>query len=111
MAIDVMVPRAERVRLNQEFQDMDAHLTEYVTDISRTGAFIRSKDPLPVGTRVNLRFAILLDEIEMIEGVGEVVRVSGEHDPSGQGMGVLFRRLSESSIRLLDRICGPAPTP
>lgn len=111
MAIDVMVPRAERVKVNQEFRDMDAHMTEYVTDISRTGAFIRSKDPLPVGTRVNLRFAILLDEIELIEGVGEVVRISAEQDPGGQGMGVLFRRLSESSIRLLDRICGPAPAP
>lgn len=111
MAVDVMVPRADRVRVNQEFADMDAHMTEYVIDLSRTGAFIRSKDPLPVGTRVNLRFAIVLDEIELIEGVGEVVRVADASDPSGQGMGVLFRRLSESSIRLLDRICGPAPTP
>lgn len=104
-----MVPRAERVRVNQEFIDVDAHLTEYVTDISRTGAFIRSKDPLPVGTRVNLRFAIVHDEIEQIEGVGEVVRVQEAGHPGGQGMGVLFRRLSEGSIRLLDRLCGPAP--
>jgi uncharacterized protein (TIGR02266 family) len=108
MSKDAMVPRAERVQVNKEFAAVDAHLSEYVINVSRTGAFIRSKDPLPVGTRVNLKFAILHDEIEVIEGVGEVVRVQGPADPGGQGMGVIFRRLSEPSIRLLDRICQPA---
>lgn len=103
-----MVPRAERIRVNQEFQSVDSHLSEYVTDVSRTGAFIRSKDPLPVGTRVNLKFALLIDEIEIIEGVGEVVRVQQADDVGGQGMAVLFRRLSEPSIKLLDRVCQPA---
>lgn len=98
-------PRAERLSVNQEFAAVEQHLSEYVVNVSRTGAFIRSKDPLPVGTRVNLRFAILLDEIEVIEGVGEVVRV----ETSPQGMGVIFRRLSESSIRLLERLCREAP--
>jgi uncharacterized protein (TIGR02266 family) len=107
MSKDAMVPRAERVRVNQEFASVDAHLSEYVTDVSRTGAFIRSKDPLPVGTRVNLKFTLLIDEIEIIEGVGEVVRVQKAQEPGGQGMAVLFRRLSEPSIKLLDRICLP----
>lgn len=103
-----MVPRAERVKVNQEFAVVEPHLSEYVTNVSRTGAFIRSKDPLPVGTRVNLKFAILHDEIEIIEGVGEVVRVQLPSDPGGQGMGVIFRRLSEPSIKLLDKLCQPA---
>ena len=64
--------------------------------MSRTGAFIRSKDPLPVGTRVNVRFSIPLREIEIAEGVAEVIRVQ----TSPPGMGVVFRRLSESSARL-----------
>jgi uncharacterized protein (TIGR02266 family) len=105
MSKDAALLRAERVRINQEFDAVEAHLSEYVTDVSRTGAFIRSQDPLPVGTRVNLKFAILADEIEVIEGVGEVVRVDPATGEGGQGMAVIFRRLSESSIRLLDRIC------
>ncbi len=101
MAQGAFVPRADRVTTNQEFAAVEQHLSEYVTDLSRTGAFIRSKDPLPVGTRVNLKFSVLLDDIEVIEGVGEVVRVQ----KSPQGMGVIFRRLSESSIKLLDQLC------
>ena len=101
MAAGAFVPRSQRVTVNQEFAAVEQHLSEYVTDLSRTGAFIRSKDPLPVGTRVNLKFSVLLDEIEVIEGVGEVVRVQ----KSPQGMGVIFRRLGESSIKLLDQLC------
>lgn len=102
------VARPERAQVNSEFGAVDAHLSEYVTNVSRTGAFIRSKDPLPVGTRVNLKFTILLEEIEVIEGVGEVVRVQGAAAPGGQGMGVQFRRLSEASVKLLEKLCGPA---
>ena len=101
MAAGALVPRADRVTTNQEFAAVEQHLSEYVTNLSRTGAFIRSKDPLPVGTRVNLKFSVLLEDIEVIEGVGEVVRVQ----KSPQGMGVIFRRLSESSIKLLDQLC------
>jgi hypothetical protein len=105
MAPSAQIPRSERVSINAEFVAVDGHLSEYVTDVSRTGAFIRSKDPLPVGTRVNLKFSVLLDEIEVIEGVGEVVRVQ-EEPP---GMGVVFRRLSESSSRLLEQLSKDAP--
>jgi uncharacterized protein (TIGR02266 family) len=94
------IPREERVTINHEFESVEQFITEYVTNISRSGAFIRSKDPLPVGTRVNLRFTVILDEIETIEGLGEVVRVS--HDPPG--MGVAFVELSSYSKRLIERL-------
>lgn len=107
MAKEAMIPRAHRTLVNAEFEAVDQHLSEYVVNVSRTGAFIRSKDPLPVGTRVNLRFSLLLEEIEIVEGVAEVVRIQS----SPQGMGVVFRRLSESSARLLERLeqSGAAP--
>ena len=100
MSKDAIAPRAERVPVNREFAAIESHLSEYVTDVSRTGAFIRSKDPLPVGTRVNLKFAIVHDEIEIIEGVGEVVRVQA--DPAG--VGVVFSELSPSSRALIERL-------
>jgi hypothetical protein len=49
---------------------------------------------------VNLRFTVIMDDIETIEGIGEVVRV--ESDPSG--MGVVFRELSTYSKGLIDKL-------
>src|SRR5258708_26490566 len=93
----------ERVTINKEFESFDAFIQEYVTNISRTGVFIKSQTPLAVGTRVNLRFTVIMDEIETIEGVGEVVRV--EKDASGaNGMGVVFRELSAYSQGLIDTL-------
>jgi uncharacterized protein (TIGR02266 family) len=92
--------REERVTINKEFESYDAFISEYVTNISRTGVFVRSKTPLPVGTKVNLRFTVIMDDIETIEGVGEVVRV--HEDPAG--MGVVFTELSSYSKNLIDKL-------
>lgn len=43
----------ERVTINKEFETFDAFFHEYVTNISRSGIFVRSKNPLPVGTEIN----------------------------------------------------------
>ena len=94
------VPRADRVEINREFASVEAFINEYVSNISRSGVFIRSKDPLPVGTKVNLKFTVLMDEIETIEGVGEVVRVSERP----RGMGVVFIRLTDHSQGLLGKL-------
>ncbi|MEO8798496.1 MAG: PilZ domain-containing protein [Polyangiaceae bacterium] len=90
----------DRVTINKEFESFDAFIQEYVTNISATGAFIKSEAPLPVGTRVNLRFTVIMDDIETIEGIGEVVRV--EKDPAG--MGVVFRELSSYSKGLIEKL-------
>jgi hypothetical protein len=90
----------ERVTINKEFESFDAFIQEYVTNISRTGVFIKSQTPLAIGTRVNLRFTVIMNDIETIEGIGEVVRV--EEDP--QGMGVVFRELSGYSKDLIDKL-------
>ncbi len=90
----------ERVTINREFESFDSFIQEYVTNISRSGVFIRSRQPLPVGTRVNLRFTVIMEDIETIEGTGEVVRV--ETDPAG--MGVVFTSLSSYSKRLIESL-------
>ena len=98
--------REERVTINKEFESFDAFIQEYVTNISKTGVFIKSQQPLPVGTLVNLRFTVIMDDIETIEGVGEVVRV--EADPPG--MGVLFRELSTYSKDLIEKLLTKSAT-
>jgi hypothetical protein len=90
----------ERVTINKEFESFDAFIQEYVTNISRSGVFIKSSNVLPVGTRVNLRFTVIMEDIETIEGIGEVVRV--EQEP--QGMGVVFRELNAYSQGLIDKL-------
>ena len=88
----------QRVTINKEFESFDAFIQEYVTNISRTGVFVKSTTPLAVGTQVNLHFTVIMDGIETIEGLGEVVRT--ERD----GMGVVFRELSAYSKTLIDRL-------
>ena len=88
----------DRMTINKEFESFDAFIQEYVTNISRTGVFVRAHDPLAIGTRVNLRFTVIMDDIETIEGVGEVVRIEKD------GMGVVFRELSSYSRGLIEKM-------
>ena len=91
-----------RTAINQEFNTIDEFIAEYVTNISQGGVFIRSKNPLPVGTRVTLKFSVIVDDFETVEGEGEVVRV--DNSPGNQGMGVAFTRLTAESKKLIDHI-------
>ena len=92
--------REERVTINKEFESYDAFVSEYVTNISRSGVFVRSKNPLEVGTKVDLRFTVIMDDVEVIDGVGEVVRV--HDDPPG--MGLVFIELPDASQKIIDRL-------
>ena len=38
-----------RLTINKEFDSFDQFVREYVTNISRTGVFIKTATPLPVG--------------------------------------------------------------
>ena len=89
-----------RLTINKEFDSFDQFVREYVTNISRSGVFIKTAAPLPVGSQVDLKFTVVMDGIETIEGEGEVVRV--EQNPSG--MGVVFRKLGRYSERLVERL-------
>ncbi|NRA32794.1 MAG: PilZ domain-containing protein [Polyangiaceae bacterium] len=90
----------ERLTINKEFDSFDQFIAEYVTNISRSGVFIKTRAPLPIGTTVNLRFTVIMDDIESIEGEGVVVRV--ESDPPG--MGVVFKELNSYSRNLINKL-------
>jgi hypothetical protein len=91
---------AERVTINKQFDSFDLFVEEYVTNLSGAGAFVRTDAPLAVGTEVNLKFSVLIDGVETVEGVGVVVRVAT--DPPG--MGVVFKKLGACSGRLIERL-------
>ncbi|HEX4353338.1 MAG TPA: PilZ domain-containing protein [Polyangiales bacterium] len=100
MTDDGHKPRGARVTINKDFESFDEFIREYVTNISKTGAFVKRANPLPVGTEINLKFTVIMDDIETVEGVGTVVRV--QDDPPG--MGVVFTQISQYSQHLLERL-------
>ena len=99
------VLRPKRIDINVEFDSIDRFINEYVSNISKSGAFIRTRDPWPVGTRLRLRFTIMAEDPEILEGVGEVVRVSERP----RGMGVAFVELTDHSQQLIDKILTRRP--
>ena len=96
--------KESRVTVNKEFRDVNQFIVEYVQNISKSGVFIKSDDPPPVGTMVNLKFTVILDEIETIEGVGKVVRVVPPGGRKTPGMGVVFTHLTHFSTTLIEKL-------
>jgi uncharacterized protein (TIGR02266 family) len=97
--------RPKRVDVNVEFDSIESFINEYVSNISKSGAFIRTRDPWPVGTRLQLRFTILAEDPEILEGLGEVVRVSEKP----RGMGVAFVELAGHSLALIEKLLTRKP--
>ena len=57
-------PRETRVTINKDFESFDEFIREYVTNVSKTGAFVKRASPLPIGTEVNLKFTVIVDAVE-----------------------------------------------
>src|SRR5262245_43092859 len=85
---------------------LDQFIERYSVDVSHGGIFIRTKDPLPVGTQLRFEFQ-LQDASPLISGEGTVVWTR-EHDPArggvAPGMGVRFDRLAPESQSVLEQI-------
>jgi uncharacterized protein (TIGR02266 family) len=95
---------------------LEQFIERYAVDVSHGGIFIRTKEPLPVGTQMRFEFQ-LRDATPLITGEGTVVWTR-ENDPArpgvAPGMGVRFDRLGDGSQEVLDKILAqkaksPAP--
>ena len=91
-----------RVQVNQAYDAIADVLNEYVTHVSRHDAVVRTRAPLPVGTEVDVRFTILLDDFHVIDGLGQVAEVHDDGDASV--MVVRFAGLSAGAQAILERI-------
>ncbi len=91
--------RPKRVDINREFESL-AQFTEYVSNVSTSGAFIRTRSPWPVGTQLRLKFTVTSPDLETLEGTGEVTRVSERP----RGMGVKFLSLTPRSTHVIHNI-------
>jgi type IV pilus assembly protein PilZ len=78
-----------------DYASGDTFLFAYLTNISEMGIFIRTNDPLSVGTRLRLRFHV--DDSDPLVLDGEVTWIN-PYRPKGEninpGMGVRFIGLS-----------------
>src|SRR5262249_9050952 len=85
---------------------LDQFIERYSVDVSRGGIFIRTKDPLPVGSPLRFEFQ-LQDAQPLISGEGTVVWFRA-HDPAGPGVargrGVRFDKLTSASQQVLEKI-------
>ena len=94
-------PRVSLSQLIQyRFDTLEDFLSEYSTDISMGGMFIRTSTPKDEGTLVYLQF-YLRDGAKLIEGLGRVVRVNS-NQPAG--MGIEFINFDEESMELIRQI-------
>ncbi len=76
--------------------DADAPIAARISDLSTTGAFLDSMNPLPVGTKLVLRFMAGPREVT---AAAEVV-----HSMPSFGMGVRFRELSAESRAAIEAL-------
>ena len=105
---DVDHRHENRVVINQEFASLEAFLSVYATNISRSGVFIRSDSPLSVGSRIHFQFSIVADEIRTIAGEGEVVRVVAQDESDEPGMALSFLSLEPDSQALVEQLVSPS---
>lgn len=99
-----------RIDVSEEYEPIGALVRQYATNISKGGAFIRTKQLIPIGTEVNLKIPVITDDdddeeaddLYFIEGVGRVVRV--ESSPGNEGFGVVFLSLTPESQALVDTL-------
>lgn len=73
----------------------------FISDLSEYGVFVHTHAPSPRGTRLRLRFTVLLDDPVIIEGEGRVVRQ--QYEPVA-GMGIEFTELAPEMILRIDDV-------
>lgn len=97
---------AVNLRIKFRSQSLDQFIERYAIDVSRGGIFIRTRDPLAVGTQLRLDFQYQ-DGAQLMAGEGTVVWIR-EFDPNrtgvAPGMGVRFDKLTPEGQSTLDQI-------
>ncbi len=101
---DQRAPVSLKVRFKSA--TVDEFIEQYCRDVSRGGIFIKSSQPMPMGTLLKFQLQ-LKDESSLIKGVGRVVWIRAEDDASAEGpagMGIKFIKMDSDSRSVVDRI-------
>ena len=89
----------------REFTDIDELAKEYCDNLSLGGMFIKSPNPLPVGTTFDFKLKTGSDG-NVISGKAKVewVRHKDDTGQDSPGMGVCFIELKENSLEIIFKI-------
>lgn len=88
--------------MNAAVSKLDPRATTPVSDLSASGVFVHTGDPLPIGAEIELKFTVQLEEPVLFEARGRVVRHGVAGEPSG--MGVEFIELDETMRDVLKKL-------
>lgn len=81
---------------------LDPRTTTPVSDLSQTGCFVHTDEPLPIGSVIELCFTVFPEEPVLFRGQGRVVRHAVEGEATG--MGVEFVELSDTARDVVRKI-------
>jgi len=93
--IEPRVPKA----LSLSYKDKSSFLKAYSTNISKGGLFIKTSDPLPQGTLINLR--LQLPDLKEFLKIESLIAWINKKEKPPAGMGLQFINMSENDNKLL----------
>jgi type IV pilus assembly protein PilZ len=77
------------IELRVDYKKLNSFFADYTKNISKGGTFIRTRKPLPVGTRFLFKLGVPT-RVEPFELLGEVVWSQGEADDAGMGIRFVY---------------------
>ncbi|MEM9292973.1 MAG: TIGR02266 family protein [Acidobacteriota bacterium] len=95
-----------QAEVDLEFESFQGFLSEFASNLSVGGMFVRSEQPAPAGTRLDFVLK-LKDDFKLVYGKGQVVWARTPETAGSEleaGMGVRFLELRGESRELIQRI-------
>lgn len=84
------------IELKVDYKKLNSFFADYTKNISKGGTFIKTKKPLPIGTRFLFKLTVPLRN-EPFELLGEVVWSTVEGDEPGMGIKFVYSADSQRS--------------
>jgi type IV pilus assembly protein PilZ len=77
------------IELKVDYKKLNSFFADYTKNISKGGTFIKTKKPLPIGTRFLFKLSVP-QRGAPFELIGEVVWASGDGDEAGMGIKFVY---------------------
>jgi type IV pilus assembly protein PilZ len=77
------------IELKVDYKKLNSFFADYTKNISKGGTFIKTKKPLPIGTRFLFKLSVP-QRGSPFELIGEVVWANGEGDEAGMGIKFVY---------------------
>jgi type IV pilus assembly protein PilZ len=77
------------IELKVDYKKLNSFFADYTKNISKGGTFIKTKKPLPVGTRFLFKLTVP-QRAEAFELLGEVVWSTGDGEEPGMGIKFVY---------------------